>query len=286
MVSDAVVISLYTLLIMMLTFPLMIAICLKIRRKTKFIPFLLGLLVYFTFAIVCPTFVHTIFLNQGRPTSAFLNSNVISYSAYYAIVVGILEELGIFVAFKKILVNYDKKDTALMYGLGHAGLDILFMNALSIVVFIIFATALNEKGVEGFKEIYADVDGVDLDKNIEYLTNISVLQLFLQALRYILFFVFHIFASIIVFYAAKKSTIQYYWIAVLLRGLLTIPGSIEKFENLDGTDIPQTVIMVICVLAIVAMAGFIALKLYKNYDSEQILMPKDLFSKEISPKLY
>ena len=86
--------------------------------------------------------------------------------------------------------------------------------------------------------------------------------------------------------AAKKSTIQYYWIAVVLRGLLTIPGSIEKFENLDGTDIPQTVIMVICVLAIVAMAGFIALKLYKNYDSEQIIMPRDLFSKGTSPKMY
>lgn len=286
MVSDAVVISLYTLLIMMLTFPLMIAVCLKIRRKTKFIPFLLGLLVYFTFAIVCPTFVHTIFLNQGRPTSAFLNSNVISYSAYYAIVVGILEELGIFVAFKKILVNYDKKDTALMYGLGHAGLDVLFMNALSIVTFIIFATALNEKGVEGFKEIYEGIEGVDIDKNIEYLTSISIVQLLLQALRYILFFVFHLFTSIIVFYAAKRSTIEYYWIAVLLRGLLTIPGSVEKFEKLDGTNIPQTVIMVICVLAIVAMAGFIALKLYRNYDSEQVLMPRDLFSKGNNKMLY
>ena len=279
MVSDAVIISLYTLLVMMLTFPLMIAILLKIRRKTKFIPFLLGLLVYFTFAIVCPTFVHTIFLNTGRPTSAFFNSNVIAYSAYYAVVVGILEELGIFIAFKKILVNYDKKDTALMYGLGHAGLDVLFMNALSIVTFIIFATALNEKGVEGFKEIYEGIEGVDLDKNIEYLTGISIVQLLLQALRYILFFVFHIFTSIIVFYAAKRSTIEYYWIAVLLRGLLTIPGSVEKFEKLDGTNIPQTVIMVICVLAIVAMAGFIALKLYRNYDSEQVLMPRDLFSK-------
>ena len=105
MVSNAVIISWYTILISIVTFPLMIAILMRVKYKTKFSPFLLGLLVYFSFGVFATSVVNTLFISENRPTYSFLTGNVVTYSLYFAVVTGIMEMLGLFVAYKKILVS-------------------------------------------------------------------------------------------------------------------------------------------------------------------------------------
>ena len=278
MVSDGVIISFYTVLVAIVTVPLMAAVLLKIKTKVKFSPFLLGLLSYFTFAVVCTSFVNIIFVNKGRPTEAFINSNIIVYSLYFAIVTGLLEELGIYVIFKKILVSHDDKRTSIMYSLGHAGLDAFLISGPAMFVYITCASAINELGVDGFRTQWADMQNLDVQEIIDVLTGMSIGNVALMGLERVMYFVMHIFLAIIIFYAVKRETKVYFWIAVIIRGLCTVPGSLKNFGSFTG-GAAETVVLLAYTILIIAVAGYIAIKLYRSYDSEQILMPRDLFVK-------
>ena len=277
MVSNSVVISFYAILVALVTVPIMTAVLLKIKTKVKFSPFLLGMLSYFTFAVVCTAFVNIIFVNKGRPTAGFINSNAVIYSLYFAIVTGLLEELGIFVIFKKILPSQDDKRTSIMYALGHAGLDAFLIAGPLMFVYITCSTAINELGIEGFKTEWADIQNFDLQEVIDVLTAMTVGDVLLMGLERVLYFAMHIFLSIMVFYGVKREAKVYFWIAVIIRGLCTVPGSLRNYGSYTGETM-ETVIMLVYTIVLVVVLGFMSIKLYKNYDSEQILMPRDLFT--------
>ena len=283
MVSNGVVISFYTILVALITVPIMLAVLMKIKTKIKISPFLLGMLSYFTFAVVCVAFVNIIFVNKGRPTAEFINGNIAVYSLYFAVVTGILEELGIFVVFKKIIHAQDDKRTPLMYGLGHAGLEAFLITGPAMFVYITCATAINELGIDGFMTQWSDIEKFDLQEVVDVLTGMSITDVLLMGGERLMYFVMQLFLSVLVFYSVKRETKVYFWIAVIIRGLCTVPGSIKNFGSYTG-ETTETIILLIYTLLVIGFAGFMAFKLYKNYDKEQVLMPADLFSKK--PKTY
>jgi uncharacterized membrane protein YhfC len=182
------------------------------------------------------------------------------------------------VVFKKILVSHDDKRTSLIYALGHAGLDAFLIAGPTLFLYITCSAAINELGVEGFKSEWADVQTFDLQNVIDTLTGFSVGDVLLMGFDRIVFFIMHIFLSIMVFYAVKREAKVYFWIAVIIRGLCTVPGSLRNFGSYTGGAM-ETVIMYVYVVVIVAILGFMSVKLYKSYDNtERILMPKDLFT--------
>ncbi len=278
MVSSSVILALYTVLVIIITVPIMVALLMKVKGKVKLAPFLLGLVVYFTFGVVCVAFINILFVNEGRPTAALINGNIVVNSLYFAVVIGLLEELGVYIAFKKILVSYDEKSSAIMYSLGHAGLEAFLVSGPALFVYITCATALNELGVQGFKEQWADMQTVDIDKIADVLLSMKFTDVLLMCLERAIYFAMHIFLSIIVFYSVKRQTIQYFWIAVVLRGLGTIPGSIETFCNFP-TGSAASWLLLLATIATCVLTGYIAVKLYKNYDTERVLLPSQLFKK-------
>lgn len=278
MISNSVVISLYTMGVAIVTFPIMLAVLLKIKTKIKISPFLIAILVYFTFSLVCPTFVHSIFLNQNRPTSAFLQSNVFVYSLYNAIVIGLFDQLGMYVAFKKLMTTHEDKRTPIMYAFGHAGADVFIMCFFTVITYVLWAETLNAKGVDGFMELYTDAKYTDAENAIEFMKSLSVRYILLIALERVIIFIMHTAFSVIIFYSVKRDMKVYFWIAVILRGLCSIPGSLEKYDPVYSEGINQVFIFVFLII-FVAVAVFIALKLYRIYDSEDQIQPADLFKK-------
>jgi len=282
MVSNSIVISWYTILISIVTFPIMLAVLMKIKSKARISPFLLGLLVYFTFGVFATSVVNTIFLNSNRPTYNLLNDNVVAYTLYFAVVVGFLEVLGIFVAFKKILVNHDDKQTALMFALGHAGMEAFMACFLALATYISWANVLNDKGPEGFAEFFSDIENFDPQEAIDTITAISVSDVVLLALQRIAYFGMNIFLSIMIFYAAKKDIKPFFWMAVLFRGLCTVPGSVERFISSNGTT-GKFLVLLFYLMIVLAALGYCSMKLYKKYDDRQVLYPLDLFKKHPDP---
>ena len=280
MVSDSVIIAFYTLLVILATGPLMVAVLMKIKGKVKMLPFLLGMLVYFTFSVVCVAFINVMFLNKGRATEPFITGNVFVYCLYFAVVVGFLEELGIYIAFKKIRADHDDKRETIMYSLGHAGLEALLLAGPAVLVYITCGTAINELGVEEFMVKWSDVESMNLQEVVDTVTGFSIFDVILMGLERLMYFCMHIFLSIMVFYAAKKDAKVYLFIAVVLRGLCTIPDSLKNFGVYTGQS-QTALIMLAYTVVIIGFAGFIAVKLYRSFDKVEMLLPTALFSKNI-----
>lgn len=279
MVSNSVIISLYTLGVAILTFPIMFAVLLKIKSKVRFSTFFLGILAYLAFSLLCTTFVHTLFLNPKRPTYNFLQSNAIVYSLYNAIVIGIFDPLGMYVVFKKIIVSQDDKRTSIMYAFGHAGTDVFIMCFFTVISYILMASTLNAKGMEGFMELYADAEHLDVEAAVNSITSLSVPFILLVAFERLLYFVMYMSMSVIMFYAAKRNMKEYFWLGAALRGLCSIPGSLEKFSEVYTKGI-SLVLVIGFLIIMVAGTAYVALKLYRNYDSEELLSVSDLFRKK------
>ena len=282
MVSNAVIISWYTILISIVTFPLMIAILMRVKYKTKFSPFLLGLLVYFSFGVFATSVVNTLFISENRPTYSFLTGNVVTYSLYFAVVTGIMEMLGLFMAYKKILVNYDEKETSVTLALGHAEMEGLMVCFLALAAYISWATVLNERGPAGFAEYFADVEGLNIEEAIDSITSVTVSEVVLLALQRVIYLGMNIFLSVMIFYAAKKDIRSYFWVAVVFRGLCTVPGSVERYNELKDVR-GNSALLTAFLAVVVAMLGYMSIKLYKAYDAGKILYPADLFKKHPDP---
>ena len=228
-------------------------------------------------------FLNALFLNDSRATSEVIKNNPFLYSFYYAVTTGILEEAGILIAFKKILVNHDEKSTALMYAIGHAGLDVLLITGMRLIVYINCASTINALGIEGFKEKFEGSKTINVEEVIKVLEDMSVSSVLYIAFQRILYFAMHIFLTFTVFYSVKRECIAYFWIAVVLRGLCTVPGSVEEKLTDVGTGI--NVLLVVITTVLVAAAGYVAVRLYRNYDSEKLLLPSNLFRKRMDPSI-
>ena len=282
MVSDSVILSLYTVLVILITGPIMVAVLMRVKSKVKIWPFLLGTVIYFTFDFVCVQIIKIIFISDGRATSQMIYGNIAIYALFNAVVIGLIEGAGILIAFKKILVNYDDKKTPIMYGLGHACIEALLISGIRIFDYITFSTALNELGREGFIEKFfteaqnaEEVSNIDIDRVIDFFTNMKTTDVLLLALNRFVLFAVLLFTSIMIFYSVKRETKVYFWLAVIVRGLSIIPGSIQDFLEIE--DSAGSWILLLVTTAIVALAGFIGVKLYRNYDTERVLLPGELF---------
>jgi uncharacterized membrane protein YhfC len=284
MINESIITAFYTLLLIILTFPIGTAILLKFRGKARFMPFFLGAIVYFTFSIIFVTMINSLFINKGRVTHDFLNGNVLVYSFYMAVVVGFMEIIGMFVAFKRVLQTHDDEKTPLMFGLGYTAVALIALVGLSLVVYVSNATALNALGEEGYRTKFADVESYDLDKTIDVLKNIRIIDLIYEFLNMLMYTAVIVSLAVMVFYSVKLKATVYFWIAVIIRALYTIPGSVTSWFSSQSTALDPDVwnpVRSVIELLFAGIAVFMAYKLYACYKNEELVMPLDLFKKKM-----
>ena len=279
MISSSIIISFYTILVVILTFPLTVAIIMRYKRKTKFSPFLLGLVVYFTFEFFFVTMVNSLFLNPGRVTYGILNENPVGYCLFVAVTNGFLVILGMYIAFDKILGSHDDKRTPLMLSLGYVAIALIALVGLEMIVYITNATAINELGLDGYRELYADVKEYDIEATIKAITNMTIGDVLCLSFDLLVYVLFTFSLAIMVFYSSRRKVKAYFWIAILMRALYTIPSSLERklFTEVSGS---WQIAKLMIGLTMAAFAGYIALMLFRSYDKTEMLLPSELFKKK------
>ena len=284
MIDESIITGFFSILIVILTFPIGAAILLKFRNKTRFMPFLLGAIIYFTFSLIFVTMINSLFVNKGRVTHDFLNGNVVIYLIYMAVVVGALEITGMFVAFKKILQTHDDAKTPVMFGLGYVAVALIALVGLGMVVYVSNATALNTLGEEGYRAKFADVESYDLDSTINVLKNIRIVDLIYEFLSMLLYTAVIISLAVMVFYSVKLNAKVYFWVAVIIRALYTITGSVSSWCSSHSMALDADAwnpIKSLIELLFAGVALFMAYKLYTAYKNEELIMPLDLFKKKM-----
>lgn len=208
-------------------------IFMKKKFSAKTLPFIIGCGTFVVFALVLESICNSLLF--ASPLGNKIMANALAFSLLGGFQAGLFEETGRFVAFKTILKKSKEDDsTALMYGAGHGGIEIILVWVVSMIANITTASPFTYP--------------FGLLERIFAVTS-------------------HIALSILVWIACKeKKNLWLYPLAIFIHMLEdAVLAFIIQSKLIDSTKIGGIAAIELILLAIVAIIVLITVKLAKKY---------------------
>lgn len=206
--------------------PVGLVVVYKLRKKdAPLSAAFVGAGVFLVFAVVLETILHAIMLPLVR-------DNTLAYVVYAALAAGLFEETGRFIAYKTILRKKTAPETAVMYGLGHGGFEMLYILGATALSAIAVMAMCSSMGVQEFAELSAngseEVKSAVLAQ-IQGYAECSVSTLFWVILERASALVLHTALSVVVFKSAnQKGKLWLYPAAILLHAAMDVPAALYQ----------------------------------------------------------
>ena len=194
--------------------PPVIAIIWKVKKKEKISTMLVGAATFLLFALILEKPIQNILVfptMMGLPyhgAAQFLDAHPILWAIVLGLFPGVFEETGRLVAYKTVLKNRKNRETSISHGIGHGGIEVMFVMGMTYVTYIAYALMINSgnfgtlieqaqaQGPESVAQGYAIA---------EQLAAFSAGDLLLGFVERVFAVMFHIGASVLVFYACKDK---------------------------------------------------------------------------------
>ncbi len=241
--------------------PVIIAIIWTVKKKERFTTVLIGAATFLLFAIILEKPLQNILVfpgQMGLPEHAaakFINARPVLWALIVGLFPGVFEETGRLVAFKTVLRNRKNRETGISHGIGHGGFEVMFVLGVTYITNISYAVMIN---TGAFGNLIAQMaaqapDQVEQGYAVAaQLAAFSVGDLALGVLERIFAVMFHIGASMLVFYACKdKKKFWLYPVAILIH---TAMDGIMGL-NMAGV-IELTPVMTEIIVAVIGFAVF------------------------------
>lgn len=197
--------------------PLILVIIWRIKTKCSFKPFLIGALGFVIFANVFESLFHYFMLYGNQTTANFINNNPLVYGIYGALTAGIFEEVGRLFCYKVFLRKNKEKENSVAYGIGHGGIECIFVLGSTYLIYSIVALGGNLGDPQTTSEIALILNGID-----PIIIPIALIER-------ILALTIQIGLSIIVFKAASNKKCFYYFpLAIILHTLTDLPAGLYQ----------------------------------------------------------
>lgn len=230
-----------------LLIPIATAIVWVKKYHGKAFPILVGIITFFVFANVLENLLHMVCLMVDNPVSRFLNGNTAAYVIYGAFAAGIFEETGRYAAFRIFLREENDRRTAVSYGIGHGGVEVILTLFLNYLVMGLALMAVGTSNEDKYAQIIPAIQTM-----IPGLTIVALLERTVAML-------FHIGASVLVFAAAKDKRFGLlYPAAIVLHAVMDIPAALYQ-RGILSIGVTEAIIaafsLVVC---------FVAGKIYKK----------------------
>lgn len=210
--------------------PLALALVWKFTKKEAFTTVLLGAASFIVFVFILEKPIQNVLLFptamglKDTPVSLFFNAHPVLLSFMAGLFPGLFEETGRLVLFKTLLRKRTQRETSISYGIGHGGIEVMLILGLSYVNYIAYALMINTGAFGQLVDQIAAQAPEQLSQVPEIvalLTNFSVGDLGINLVERIFAVMFHIGASVLVFYACKdKKKFWLYPLAVLIHTLM------------------------------------------------------------------
>ena len=220
--------------LLFLVVPVVISIIWKKKKNEPFTTVIIGAATFLLFVTV-EKVIQSFFIMDSTPMGAFINARPVLWAFTVGFFPGIFEETGRLVAFKTLLKKRKQRETSISYGLGHGGIaEVSVFMTYTMITYIIYAVMINtgeiKTIVDQVKELapsqLSQIEGV-----IKQLTDFSALSFLAMMFERVFAVMYHIGASILVFYACKdKKKFWLYPLAIVLHGLIDMYGGLMLAE--------------------------------------------------------
>ena len=142
--------SLIITVILMIAIPFAFFICWrrKHRRRTNIGYLVAGAVGFIVSARVLELGVHYVCVLADNPVSRFINGHTAAYVLYGTIMAGVFEECGRHIVLKYILKKNRTPENAVLYGIGHGGIEILAVLLPAMMTYRAVAALFSQGDVE------------------------------------------------------------------------------------------------------------------------------------------
>ena len=214
--------------------PVVISIIWKKKKNEPFTTVLIGAAAFLLFVTV-EKIIQSFFISDANTLGSFINARPVLWAFTVGFFPGIFEETGRLVAFKTVLRKRTQRETSISYGLGHGGVaEVSVLMTYTMITYIIYAVMINTGEIatiiDQIKELapsqLSQIEGV-----IKQLTDFSVLSFLPMIIERVFAVMYHVGASILVFYACKdKKKFWLYPLAVIIHTLIDMFGGLMLAE--------------------------------------------------------
>ena len=220
--------------------PVVIALIWKIRKKEPVTSILIGAATFLVFAIILEKPIQNVLAFPSamgfsdHVVSRFLNANPVLLALVAGLFPGLFEETGRLVAFKTVLKKRKNRETSISYGIGHSGFEVILILGITYIQYIAYAVMINT-GTFGtlVEQVAAQAPAqVATAKALaDTIAAFSFSDIGIAFVERVFAVLFHIGASILVFYACKdKKHFWLYPLAIILHTGMDFIGGLYIFN--------------------------------------------------------
>ena len=194
----------------------------KHREQTNLRYLIAGAVGFMVSARMLELGVHYVCIVSDNPVSRFINGSTAAFVLYGTVMAGVFEECGRHIVLKYIMKKDRTPENAVLYGIGHGGIEILAVILPTIVtclvVAVMFSQGTTEEALAALK-ITEDTAAAALP-TVQAAAAFDYGMMAVHAVERLLAMLLHVGLTVIVFYGVLRAEKGYLPLAILLHMLM------------------------------------------------------------------
>lgn len=248
-VSTASIIGMFFSLFVAIGAPVILCVLMRMKKKAKLSSCFIGMGTFIVSALILEQILHVIVL---RGTGTLITGNIWLYALYGGLAAGLFEETGRYFAMKLLMKKNLNRENALMYGVGHGGIEAIIIVGLAEINNIVTSFLINS----GQAELLLNGSNETVMASLSQLWLLPPYQFYMAGIERLTAIALHISLSYFVYRAVKEHRIGFYFLAVALHFL------VDGVTVAASVFLPVTAIEGVLIL-MVAGIGFWVYKMYR-----------------------
>ena len=261
-IGNSAIPSLIFTVILMLVIPIAFFIYWRKKHKqqTKINYLIAGAVGFIVSARVLELGVHLVCIVADNPVSRFINGNTVAFVLYGIIMAGVFEECGRHIVLKDIMKMNRTPENAVMYGIGHGGIEILAVLLPSMILYLVIAVLFSAGNIENALStlnIAEDTAAAALP-SVQAAAAFDYAMMAMNVIERLLAMLLHIGLTVIVYYGIVNTKKICLPAAIILHMLM------DTFPALYQRGVVSLWAVELWVALWTAVIAFIAVKLYRE----------------------
>lgn len=240
--------------------PIVLCVLAAKRLHAKLSAFVIGAAVFIIFVMMAESLFHSFVLGA---TGDVITGNIWLYGLYGGLAAGVFEETGRFLAMKFYMKRTLRKENAVMYGIGHGGIESIMLIGINYFSNLMVSVIINTGQLE---PMLAGLDDTTREATVSQLSALWTLPSYtfwVSGMERISAILLQIVLSYMVYRAVKEHRMKYYGLAILLH--FVVDALLVILSGILGEGLWQLLLLEFVLLAVVVL---LAAHMWKQYRTE------------------
>ncbi len=247
-------------LILCIGVPVLLCIFVRKRLSGNWLGLLVGALTFMVAAMMLEQMLHSIVL---RVAGEAITGNIWLYALYGAAAAAVFEECGRYFAMQRVLLKRNQLDRsgALMYGIGHGGIEAILVTGFAYVNNIITTVLINNGGIQANLEALDETNRQAALQSLSALGEADSLVFYFGGVERVLALALQISLSVLMYAAVRRGMRQYFPVCMAIHfGVNFVTVVLAQYLPVAAAEL--------VLLVMVAVVVWFAYRLYGQEEKE------------------